>query len=151
MISATDTNPSSLLQQLFAGATVSGARFGSLQLLFQPSSGSGELFINLSSAFQVFESTPAAFPESESEVPDLSEEAEMLSLFSLRGYEATHVEIVEPGGHLAVTFANGSVLYVNGNNAGPEPWHAGLNALDRTESIWVIAISGGEPIAYNPG
>jgi hypothetical protein len=151
MISATGTNPGPLLQQLFAGATVWGVRFGSLQLLFQPSSGSGELFISLSSAFQVFESMPAAFPESESEVPDLSEEAELLSLFALRGYKASQVEIVEPGGHLAVTFANGTVLYVNGNNAGPEPWHAGLNALDRAESAWVIAISGGKPIAYTPG
>jgi hypothetical protein len=151
MTSATDTDLSTLLHQLFVGASVHGVRFGALQLLFYPSSGSGELFINLSSAFQIFDSRPAAFPESESEVPEQSQENEILSLFGLRGYEVSLVEIVEPAGHLAVTFTNGIVLYVNGSNAGPEPWHAGLNALDRKESIWVIAISGDRPIAYMPG
>ena len=150
MISATETDASSLLHQLFVGASVYGVRFGALQLLCYPPSGSGELFINLSSAFQVFESRPTAFPASESEVPDQSEEEEILSLFALRAWEISQVEIVEPAGHLAVTFANGTVLYVNGNNPGPEPWHAGFNAFDRAQSIWVIAISGGRPIAYEP-
>ena len=150
MISATDPDPSPLLHQLFLGSSVYGVRFGALQLLFYPPSGSGELFINLSSAFQIFESTPAAFPESESEIPDQSQEDEMLSLFALRGYEVSQVKIVEPAGHLVVTFANDTVLYVNGNNPGPEPWHAGFNAFERTQSMWVIAISGGRPLAYAP-
>ena len=151
MNSVTETDTSSLLNQLFVGASVNGVRFGSLQLLFYPASGSGELFVNLSSAFQIFESRPAAFPESESDVPEQSQEEEILSLFELRGYEISQVEIVEPAGHLALTFANGMVLYVNGSNAGPEPWHAGLNAFDHKDSIWVIAISGGRPFAYMPG
>ena len=150
MNSATGSDPQTILQKIFAGAAVSGVRFGDPQLLFAPPSGSGELFINLSSAFQIFESRPAILPESESEIPDQSQEEEILSLFALRGFEVSKVEIVEPAGHLAATFTNGMVLYVNGNNAGPEPWQAGLNASDRNDSIWVLAISGSQPVVYTP-
>lgn len=150
MPSATETSLNSLLHQLFVGASVSGVRFGVLQLLFYPSSDSGELFINLASAFQIFESRPSAFPASESDVPDQTEEDEILSLFALRGLEVSQVEIVEPAKHLAVTFTTGAVLYVNGDNPGPEPWHAGFNAADRSDSMWIIAVSGSQPIAYSP-
>lgn len=150
MSSATKTDPSVVLNQLFIGSSVCGVRFGATQLLFSPSSGSGELFVNLSSAFQIFESSPEVLPGSESDVPDLSQEEEMLTLFALRGFEVEKVAIAAPDGHFVMTFKNGMVLYVNGNNEGPEPWHAGLNAFNRAESSWVIAISGGQSLVYAP-
>jgi hypothetical protein len=150
MIASTNIEPDDLLRELFVGASIIGIRFGALQLLCSPPTDAGELFINLSSAFQVFDARPSAFPVSESGVPDQSQEEEILSLFALRALEITQVEVVEPAGHLVVTFANGTVLYVNGNNPGPEPWAAGLNAIDRADSVWVIAVSGARRFAYKP-
>ena len=147
---ANEMDPAAQLQSLLIGASISGVRFGAWQLLLHPTSVSGELFVNLSSAFQVFETRPVTFPTAEQDVPEMTEEQEMLSLFSLRGYEVTNAEIINPHGHLVITFNSGAVLYVNGNNSGPEPWHAGLNAIDRADSIWIIALSGDRPIAYKP-
>ena len=150
MYTATESDPSVLIREFLVGSSVSGVRFGAPQLLFSPASGSDEVFINLLSVFQVFAVRPMMFPANEADVPEQTQEEEILALFDLRGVEVADAEIVRPAGHLAVTFVNGAVLYVNGSNSGPEPWHVGLNANDRSETTWIIALTGDEPLVFRP-
>lgn len=150
MAAVSPIDPNDLLRQLLVGASITGIRFGALQVLLSSPKEAGECFINLSSAFHVFGSRPTAFPVSEADVPEMSEEDELLCLFELRFEDIRQAEIVDPQGHLAITFSNGSILYVNGNNSGPEPWDVGLNAADRSKSVRILAISGGHPIVFNP-
>jgi hypothetical protein len=138
------------VRQLLVGASVTGLRFGALQLLCASPGEPGEVFITLSSAFHVFASRPDALPAEEADVPELPEDAEILSLVALRFERIANAHIVEPPGHLVVTFAGGQVLYVCGSGPGPEPWHVGLNATDRSRSIQVIAISGSRPVVFRP-
>jgi hypothetical protein len=142
-------SPEQVLSELLLGATVTGIRFGALQLLLEPANLIGECYINLSSAWQVYGARPASLPGSEADVPELTEEQEILALAALRGSLVMSVAI-SSAQHLLVGFSSGLWLYVNGNNPGPEPWTAGLTALNRQDSVTVIAVSGSEPLVYWP-
>ena len=136
------------LNSFLLGASVCGIRFGATQLLLQPANLIGECYINLSSAWHVYESRPDELPATEAAVPEVSEDQEILSLASLRYESVKSVEVVRPLNHLALVFSNGALLYVNGTNEGPEPWAAGFNALNGEGSVTVLALSGEEPIVY---
>jgi hypothetical protein len=135
----------SVLGSILIGASVSGVRFGALQLLFEPEAAvSGEPYINLSSAWAVFPTRPAAFPENESDVLEGTEDDEIHMATSLRQRVVASVEVLEPWPHLVVTFTDNSVLYLNGKNVHYEPWTAGLSHTPPDEQLQVIACPGGE-------
>jgi hypothetical protein len=135
----------SILGSILIGGSVSGVRFGALQLLFEPAAVvSGEPYINLSSAWTVFSTRPAAFPENESDVLESTEDVEIHMATSLRHKVVASVEVLEPWPHLVLTFTDNSVLYLNGKNDRYEPWTAGLSHTPPDEQVQGIACPGGE-------
>ena len=68
----------SKLKQLLAGANVNGLRFGVIQLLFDPVvEVSGEPYVNLASAWELYTVRPNEFPENESDVIGYSADDEI--------------------------------------------------------------------------
>ena len=133
----------STLQRLLLGASVNGVRFGVIQLLFDTLAVRGEPYVNLGSAWHVYSSRPVAFPEHEEQVPELSEEEELASAVALRHKVVAAVEILHPWPHLILTFADSSVLYLNGRNERYDPWTAGLSGVAERDRVEVIACPGG--------
>jgi len=131
------------LQRLLVGASVIGMRFGVLQLLFDTQTVPGEPYVNLASAWCLYDQRPASFPENESDVVELSEAEEISTAASLRHKVVASVEILQPWPHLVLTFTDNSMLYLNGKNDRYEPWTSGLNGVPSQDRIDVIACPGG--------
>ena len=135
----------SVLGPLLIGASVNGLRFGALQLIFEPVQNvPSEPYVNLASAWTLYSARPDSFPENESDVPDTTQEQEILTAASLRHKVVASVEVLEPWPHLVLTFTDQSVLYLNGKNDRYEPWTAGLAYAPAGKETQVIACPGGE-------
>lgn len=135
----------SMLGDALIGASISGVRFGALQLLFESGRPSvGEPYVNLSSAWTVYPSRPAQFPEDESDIADVSADDELQLVVSLRHKVVASVEVLTPWPHLVLTFADGSLLFLNGKNDRYEPWTAGIAHAPPDRQFQVIACPGGE-------
>jgi hypothetical protein len=135
----------STLGPLLIGASVNGLRFGTLQLIFEPEQNvPSEPYINLASAWTLYPSRPESFPENESDVPDITQDEEILAAVSLRHKVVASVEVLEPWPHLVLTFTDNTVLYLNGKNDRYEPWTAGLTYAPAGKETQVIACPGGE-------
>ena len=135
----------SMLSPLFVGASVSGLRFGVLQLIFDPDvSVPSEPYINLASAWTLYPVRPESFPENESDIPEVNDEEEVLAAVSLRHKVVSSIEVLEPWPHLVLTFTDHSVLFLNGKNDQYEPWAAGLTYPPPGKDTQVFACPGGE-------
>lgn len=137
-------DPDEVLNSLFAGAVVNGLRFGVLQLLFDRQSDPGEPFVNLASHWQLFAERPERFPELSGTSAEESEECALLRAIAMRYKEVMSVEVLSPVPHLVMTFTDGSVLFVNGDDLTYEPWTAGLAHVPAELRTEVIACPGGE-------
>ena len=134
------------MNRLFVGASVVGIRFGALQLIFDPPDIPGESCINLASAWLLYEERPSSFPENESDVAESTFEAEISVAVSLQHKIVASVEVGDPWPHLIVTFADGTVLYLNGKNEQYEPWTVAHYNFAANGTTQVIACPGGDII-----
>ncbi len=137
-------DPNELLNGLFVGAVVNGIRFGVLQLLFDQQHLPGEPCLALASCWQWFGERPERFPAPADMPSNESAEQELLRAIEMRHKEVAHVEVLSPLPHLVMTFTDGSVLFVNGDDPMCEPWTAGLAHVPPERRIEVIACPGGE-------
>jgi hypothetical protein len=63
-----------------------------------------------------------AFPRSEAEMPEVSEEGQLRKLQELRRAKIVAVEVGFDAPHLTLTFDDGRVLFVNGWHEKSECW-----------------------------
>jgi hypothetical protein len=141
-----------VLAYLIEGEEVAGLRFGGPQLLFTSGAGRplGEPYINLVSAWTLYSHRPESFPAREEQVPGQAEGAdECAALLALRGATVQRVEVLEPIPHLALTFADGRVLFLWGGHPQYESWQAGLS-FSGEESWLVVAAPGGGVVVWAP-
>ncbi|MDO3410519.1 hypothetical protein QWJ34_12175 [Saccharibacillus sp. CPCC 101409] len=139
-----------ILDFLFVGAAVEGIRFGAgPQLLLSDSyeaAGriSGQIYINLSSGWRVFDTMPGSFPESEPERFHTSREEEWLALIGLR-YKVIERAFISTGPTgLVLVFEDGNVFYMYGGDPKYESWTAGVAYSPPGEHWELICMPGGE-------
>ena len=141
-----------VLAHLIEGEEVAGLRFGGPQVLFTSGAGRplGEPYINLVSAWAVYDSRPTSFPDREEEVPNQSEGAgECAAILALRHVTVLRVEVLEPTPHLVVTFTDGRILFLWGGHSQYESWQAGLS-FSGQEDWLVVAAPGGSVVSWAP-
>lgn len=129
----------STLTRLFVGATFTGVHFGMPKLEFETAEVPGEPYVQLFSDWTVYPVRPETFPDSE--VEDAQDD--LLKSMALRHKVVESVEVLAPWPHLLLTFGDGSVLFVNGRQAGHEAWTAGLNCPSPAARVQVTASAGG--------
>lgn len=146
----------SVLQLLLKNAEIGGIRCGPiLQILFDSESSNefpikGQVYLNLSSRWTLFESRPSLFPESEDEMPEMTTQQEIQTISSIRERIIVQVELGENAPHLVLTLDNGKIIFVNGKNDQYESWNVG-NAFCEIADAWqVIACPGGEVAIFTP-
>lgn len=145
-----------ILKRLCEGAQISGIRFGPvLQILVSDSDYAGEplrgqVYINLSSSWKVFETRPVCFPNGEDELPEASQDEQIQTIVSIRERVITKVELGETEPHLILTLDDERIVFVNGKHDQYECWNAGI-AFSGTEESWlIVACPGGNVAIWAP-
>ncbi len=145
-----------ILQRLCKNAEISGIRFGPiLQILLtsEPSqkfSIKGQVYLNLSSRWKIFDSRPSHFPESEEELTEMTNEEEILTIISMREKIIKKVELGKDSPHLILTLDDERIIFVNGKDEMYESWEIGI-AFGHLEQLWqVIACPNGELAIWTP-
>jgi len=135
----------SILSNIFDGASVSGMRFFTPQIVFSgPNTGRQDGYVNLTSEWNIYDSLPGDY---EALFHESSLEQDEFEIHKLRGEIVRKAEIAFPWPHLILHFVSGKVLVLNGRNDLYESWTAGLTGMGlngSNESLQVIACPGGE-------
>ena len=144
-----------VLSHLCVGAQVSGIRFGPvLQILIDSVSGKpvvrGQVYINLSSTWKVYDSAPSVFPDNEEDLPELDVEEQIRLICSLREVLIAKVELGESQPHLIVTLEDGRVVFLNGRHEMYECWQSGASGGETSEMWMVVACPGGGVAVWAP-
>lgn len=146
----------SVLSRLCQGAQIDGIRFGPvLQLLITDhSSGkdpiAGQTYLNLGSKWTVFDSAPASLPDSETELPGMTEDQQIQTICGMRGLTITGIELGRSQPHLIITLEDGRVFFLNGRDDQYESWQLGVAMGDPAESWLVVAVPGGDIAVWAP-
>jgi hypothetical protein len=145
-----------ILQRLCKNAGIDGIRFGPiLQILLSPEHSKelpikGQVYINLSSNWKLFDSYSTTFLEPIEDLPNMTAEEEIQVICSIRGRTIKNVELGNNSPHLILTLDNERTICVNGNNDKYESWDIGV-AFGKFEDSWqVIACPGGEVSIITP-
>jgi hypothetical protein len=144
------------LERLCKGAQIGGIRFGPvLQILIGDSDYEGkplkgQVYLNLSSSWRVFETRPASFPNGEDELSEASQDEQIQAIVSIRERVIRKVELGENEQHLILTLDDEQVIFVNGKHDRYECWDMGV-AFDGNEETWlVVACPGGGIAIWTP-
>jgi len=145
----------SVLKRLCLRAQIDGIRFGSiLQMLItnqNPYEGIyGQVFLNLNTRWTVFDSYPSKLPNSEDELPEISQEDEIQAICRIRERVITNIELMADYPHLVITLDDGKIIFVNGQNDPYEAWDLGVALSDRPGTWWVFALPGGAIEVWAP-
>ena len=145
-----------VLKRLCKGTQVDGIRFGpTLQILLSPcaiapDSIKGQVYLNLSDRWTVFETRPDNFPKNENDLLEVSTEDEIQRIVALRERVIINVELGTSEPHLILTLNDGRVLFVNGKHGLYESWDMGV-AYGSEKELWqVIACPGGGIAIWTP-
>lgn len=144
-----------ILQRLCKNAEINGIRFGPvLQILLaseclQNAPIKGQVYLNLSSRWKIFDSLPAQFPESE-DLPEMTNEEEMQTICSIRERIIKKVELGKNAPHLILTLDDERIIFVNGKDDQYESWDVGVAFGDVEQSWQVIACPSGELAIFLP-
>jgi hypothetical protein len=145
-----------ILQRLFKNAEINGIRFGPvLQILFASEHSQkfpikGQVGLNLSSRWKIFDSRPLQFPESEEDLQEMTNEEQILSICSIRERTVEKVELGEDSPHLILTLDDKKVFFINGKDENYESWDVGVAFGDIEQSWQVIACPNGELAIWTP-
>jgi hypothetical protein len=145
-----------VLACLCQGAQIDGIRFGPvLQILITDhASGkhpiAGQIYLNLGSKWTVFDSAPASLPDSESELPEMTEDQQIQAICSMRGLTITSIELGKSRPHLIMTLEDGRVFFLNGRHDKYEAWQLGVAMGDPSETWLVVAVPGGDIVVWAP-
>jgi len=133
-----------VLRRLLVGASVSGMRFFTPQVLFDGPSGiGGESYINLTSNWTVIPSGATGFTRDLREVDQKEEET---VIHTLRGAKVVDVVVESPEPNLRVIFEDGRSILMDGHDESYEPWQAGLNHPD-PDQCWLVVACPGDRLA----
>ena len=145
-----------VLQRLCKNAEIGGIRFGPILQILLASEHSqnfpikGQVYLNLSSAWTLFDSRPTKLPESEEDLPRMTIEEEIQTICSIREQVISKVELGENAPHLILTLDDGRLIFVNGKDDRYESWDVGV-AFTGVEEAWqVIACPSGEVAIVTP-
>jgi len=104
-----------VLKRLCEGAQIGGIRFGPvLQILITNHANKkepprGQVYLNLDSAWTVFDSRPTIFPEDEEDLSEDAIEEQIQAICALRGRIIVGVELGEEQPHLILTLDEGAI------------------------------------------
>jgi len=145
------------LRYLCVGSKVEGIKFYGNQILLSETDVNrhridGQVYLNIESRFQVFNSFPDHIPNHEDELPDLNWIEDAKRLCELRLKQITDISLGDGVPHLFITFESGEVLFVFGHHDRYESWQLGvLNNNTNKEEHWVVIAVPGDGIAiWNP-
>ena len=145
-----------VLQRLCRNAEINGIRFGPILQILLASEDSqefpirGQVYLNLSSRWTLFDSLPIRFPESEEELPKMTAEQEIQTICSIRERVISRVELGENAPHLILTLDDGRVIFINGTDDRYESWDVGV-AFSGIEEAWqVIACPSNDVAIVTP-
>lgn len=138
-----------VLNRLCVDAQIEGIRFGAvLQILISHNNPKGEkpihgqVYLNLSSRWKVFDSRPVIFPSDEDELEEISQQEEIQIICELRERKIEQVELGKEQPHLILSLDDGKILFVNGKHDLYECWDIGIAF---SSDVWqVIACPSGE-------
>jgi hypothetical protein len=137
-----------VLKYLCVGGQIEGIRFGAApQLLISNSEIKGQIYVNLSSRWCVFNSLPLVLPESEDQIKELPEDEELIELCKLRYRTIQNIYLSESKPNLIIDFDDNSIFLMNGYDKSYESWQLGVAYDQHWE---VIAMPGGEITAFVP-
>jgi hypothetical protein len=138
------------LRHLLLGARVNGIRFGpNLQLLIKKSNKillKGQIYLSLESRWMLWSTTPEQLPAHEDDIPELSIEVALKTLYGLREQVIIDVQLGELSPHLILTLASGHTLFINGKDDLYECWQVGVS-IDRPQESWRIVSCPGDDMA----
>jgi hypothetical protein len=138
------------LRHLLLGARVNGIRFGpNLQLLIKKSNKillKGQIYLSLESRWMLWSTTPEQLPAHEDDIPELSIEVALKTLYGLREQVIIDVQLGELSPHLILTLASGHTLFINGKDDLYECWQVGVST-EKPEEGWMIVSCPGDDIA----
>ena len=144
-----------VLRRLCENSQIGGIRFGPvLQILISHTNRKqdepihGQVYLNLGSRWQVFDSRPLSFPSNEGELAEASPEQQIETLCGLKERTIVKAELGEDEPHLVLTLNDGRVLFINGKHASYECWDIGVAFA---EEMWkVVACPGGDLAIWAP-
>ena len=141
-----------VLQRLCKNAEIGGIRFGAVLQILLASEHSqefpikGQVYLNLSSRWKLFDSHPAKFPETENDLPEMTAEEEIQMICSIRERVISKVELGDAAPHLILTLDDGKVIFVNGRDDMYESWDVGI-AFGGIEEAWQVIACPSNDIA----
>ena len=138
-----------VLRRLCLGAQIDGIRFGPVLQILISDHGSGkphipgQVYLNLGSAWVVFDSAPSSFPDQEEDLPEIPTEEQIRLLCALRERVITEIRLGEEEPHLIIHLDDGRILFVNGRHEQYETWQLGVAFGNPRECYMVVALPGG--------
>lgn len=145
-----------VLRRLCVGAIIEGIRFGPiLQVLLANDDWRGkpipgQVYLNLESKWTTFPSRPPRFPDSEDDLPDVSDDDQVRVLCRLRLRKIAAVELGQAAPHLLLTLEDGSMFFVNGRHEMYECWQLGVCYAEPPNAWLVVACPGGDVAVWAP-
>lgn len=136
------------LNHIFIASQLDGVKFGigpgAYLIRFEHYSNKSpdSLWLNIESKWAVFPRGTEAFPTSEVEMNELSEEDEYKLVFELRREKVIAIRLGTTAPHLFIEFDSGKMLFVNGHHNKYECWQAGDNGQE-----WLVVAAPGNSIS----
>jgi hypothetical protein len=111
----------------------------------------GQTYLNLGSAWTIFDSLPPAWPEREEDLPQISTEEELATLCRLRETIITDIFLGDEQPHLIMQLADGRFFFLNGHNDTYESWQLGVATYSDPGEMWmVVACPAGGVAVWAP-
>lgn len=134
-----------VIKRLCVGAQIDGVRFGPIpQLLLTDHASSkppirGQVYLNLASAWTIFDRLPERLPHSEGDFAELAVSEQLAAICSIREQTIVKAGLGEEEPHLLLTLESGKIFFLNGHLEAYEPWQLGVALGDPSECWMVVA------------
>lgn len=144
-----------VLSHMCARGRISGIQFGpTLQILIgdfdREAAVRGFVYVNLSSTWTVYDSTPATYPDREEDLPELSADEQCRLICGVRESRIAGVELGESQPHLIIKLEDGRTIFINGRHEMYECWQSGVSCGDPNEMWMVVACPSGGVAVWAP-
>ncbi len=113
------------------------------QLVFTQTMSAEHVYLRTEAPWMLFDRPPAIWPQSRDDFPIWQEDYHQ-HLQRLVGWSIARIILDEPDPHLAITFENGTTLWLHGRHERYESWD--FRSADFTERV--IAAPGGEIVIW---
>ena len=109
-----------------------------------------ELLLTVESRWCVFPSRPERLPDSEEELPAPSLEERVAALACLTGQPIVDATLGAQCPHLVLTFASGSIFFLNGHHERYETWNLSTVGAPSGQDCLIVAVPGDEVAFTDP-